>query len=185
MGLKEVALAIGVAILGALFVGFAIDALYEGPKYEDFCKNTYYNYAAPEKVRAVQVVCPQDPAELMNSCSQEKGYVDHKGYDANGCPVEPFCNYCQRDYNAAQEKYNFNLLWITAPIGLILILLGLYLTVPTISAGLLFAGILTLAQVTARIFGNLGKFSRVLILGIELALLIWIGYKKVEKHRKK
>ena len=185
MGLKEAALAIGIAILGALFIGFAIDAAYGEPKYEDFCKNTYYNYAAPQKAIPTNVVCMPDPAEILNSCSQEKGYVDHKGYDANGCPAEPFCNYCQKDYNAAQEKYNFNLLWITAPIGLILIILGLYLTAPTISAGLLFAGILTLAQVTIRIFGNLGKFSRVLILGIELAILIWIGYKKVEQKRKR
>lgn len=183
MGLKEVALAIGIAVLGSLFIGFFIDAVYGGPEYNDYCKSTY-NYYAPEKPVPSGFTCPQASRELNTQCNEDGGYVDFKAHDANGCPSEPFCNYCQRDYNTAQEKYNFNLLWITAPLGLILIILGLYLAAPTISAGLLFAGIITLAQVTIRIFGNLGKFSRVLILGIELAILIWIGYKKVEKKKR-
>lgn len=186
MGLREVALAIGIAILGALFIGFGIDAVYEEPKYEEFCTSSPV-YAEPKYLdRMGTVNCTRvDTPAMQASCSKEEGYIDYKRYDEYGCPQEPFCNYCSRDFNDAQEKYNFNLLWITAPIGLILIILGLYLGAQTIASGLLFAGILTLAQVTIRIFGNLGKFSRVLILGIELALLIWIGYRKVEHRRKK
>jgi hypothetical protein len=68
-----------------------------------------------------------------------------------------------------------------------MIILGLYLptAIDAIAAGVLFGGVLTMVQVTARVFGSLGKWWRVILLGLELVLVIWIGVKKVRDVVKK
>ena len=48
---------------------------------------------------------------------------------------------------------------------------------------MLLGGILTMIQITTRIFGNLGKWPRVILLGLELIIVIWIGIKKVHKGK--
>ena len=68
-----------------------------------------------------------------------------------------------------------------------MIILGLYLpaNIDAIAGGILLGGILTMIQITMRVFGNLGKWYRVILLGLELILVIWIGIKKVHEVKKK
>jgi len=179
MKLKKVMLAIGLGVLSALFVGFLIEAIYEGPEYDDFCK--YDRYEVPVPTSKVDICdFTYDPA-LQKNCAEEKGRIRYE-YDENGCVSKEICDYCQRDYQNERERYNKNLFLITAPIGLFLIILGLYL--PTIfdamAGGSLFGGILTMCQITARVFGDLGKWTRVILLGLELAIVVWIGVRKVQ-----
>jgi hypothetical protein len=100
---------------------------------------------------------------------------------------EEICDYCQKDFRSVFEKYNKNLFFITAPIGLLLIILGLYLPtrLDAMAGGSLLAGILTMIQITMRVFGDLGKWTRVILLGLELVIVVWIGMKKVQDTVKK
>ena len=41
MEIKKVALTLGIAILFALFIVFLVDAIYQQPKYEDYCSYQY------------------------------------------------------------------------------------------------------------------------------------------------
>jgi hypothetical protein len=177
MELKKVMLSIGVGILAALFIGFLIDAIYPAPKYEDYCNNQYYS-SPMVKDQATCNYTYDIPFE--NNCSNSKGMVQY-GYDSKGCVINETCDFCSRDYTLANENYSRNLFYITAPLGLILIILGLYLpiAIDAIASGILLGGILTMLQITMRIFGDLGKWPRVFLLGLELALVIWIGIKKV------
>ncbi|HLD15331.1 MAG TPA: hypothetical protein VJB94_02010 [Candidatus Nanoarchaeia archaeon] len=183
MEIKKVSLTIGIAVLFALFIGFAIDAFYSGPDYNDFCKSRNYPY--PEKPYQVynESLCQKlnykDP--IYTSCTQDIGYVAYD-VDENGCQINPYCETCQVKYDAENKIYSRNIFFITAVIGIIAILAGLmYIKLDAIASGFMFGGILTLIYGTARVFGDLSKVMRVVVLFIELVLLVYIGIKKSKK----
>lgn len=184
MQLKKVMLSLGVGILAALFIGFLIEAIYPSPQYNTFCKG---QFEAPIPQVTKQSPCnyAYDQA-FRTKCGNEEGMIQQE-YDSSGCVTKETCNYCNRDYQKNLEKYNRNLFYITAPIGLLMIILGLYLpiSIDAIAGGVLLGGILTMIQITTRIFGNLGKWTRVVLLGLELVLVIWIGIKKVHEGKVK
>jgi len=124
MKLKKVMLAIGLGVLAALFVGFLIEAIYESPEYDDFCK--YDRDEVPVPTSNVDMCdFTYDPA-LQKSCAEERGRIRYE-YNENGCVSKEICDYCQHDFTTERERYNKNLFLITASIGLFLIILGLYL----------------------------------------------------------
>lgn len=178
MKLKKVMLSIGVGVLAALFVGFLIEAIYPTPEYEAYCTRMF-DAPVPQVAKTAECSYVYDTS-YRNDCLTNNGML-RQDYDEQGCVVKETCDYCQRDYQEADKIYNRNLFYITAPIALLLIVLGIYLpvTIDAIASGSLLAGILTLLQITTRVFGSLGKWPRVILLGIELALVIWIGIKKV------
>ena len=179
MELKKIMLSLSVGLLAALFIGFLIEAIYPNPIYEDYCNQ--FEFSSPKIMKQELCNFTYD-FDFRNKCVNEKGMIQ-EDYNPNGCIIKETCNYCSKSFMDATEKYNRNLFYITAPIGLLLIILGLYLpsTLDAIAGGLLFGGILTMLQITMRVFGNLGKWTRVILLGLELILVIWIGIKKVKK----
>ena len=160
---------------------FLIDAIYPTPQYQNFCSEQFF----PTPIKIPTPECPNiNSIQIEQNCFKQKGEVRYN-YGENGCPKEAYCELCVRDYQDANSNYNKNIFYISAILGLIAIIVGLYLpkNLDPISSGLIFAGILILAQGTIRVFGSLGKVPRVIILGIELALIIWIGYKKVIRKK--
>jgi hypothetical protein len=191
MNLKKVAVTIGIAILTALFIGFFLEAAYPTPDYMQYCKNAQSMYSYNEKLSPLQCNTSSSYSgfnkDESKNCMNQNGTYIVSDYDDNGCPIKYFCNVCDRDYMNVMEKHELNTFYITAPIGLILIVLGLFLplTMDAVAAGLLLGGILTLLQATVRAFGNLGKWNRVIVLGVELAILLLIGWKKTLDAKKK
>lgn len=177
MKVKEVAMVIALAILTALFVGLLVDAVYQEPKYEDFCRNNFPK-AFPERGQCnVSVV----NSEEVNKCYQDMGQPEFN-YDKNGCETGfKSCNLCNKDFNTAQAKYNRNVFFIIAPIGIIAIIAGLFLNYEVVGSGFMFSGILLVAYATARYFSDMSKLFRVLVIFIELVLLIVISIKKLKK----
>ncbi len=179
MKLKKVLLALALGILGALFIGFLIEAIYESPDYGDYCER----YEAPKPSMVREELCDFTYNQAFRTkCIQEEGNIKEE-YDENGCVIKESCDYCAKEFDEAREKYNLNLFYITAPIGLLLIILGLYLpiSISAIAGGALLGGILTIVQVTTRVFGDLGRWPRVILLGLELVIVIWVGVKKVKE----
>jgi len=184
MELKKIMLSLAVGILAALFIGFLIEAIYPSPQYDDYC-NREFDIPQPQ-INNKEICDYSYDMEFRNECMNEKGRIKQE-YDENGCVIEETCDYCEKEFRDLSEKYNRNLFYITAPIALLLIILGLYLpiSIDAIAGGILLGGILTLIQITTRIFGNLGRWPRVILLGLELILVIWIGIKKVHNKKKK
>ena len=181
MDLKSIALTTGIAILFTLFIVFFIDAVYEMPKYESYCNYTYY----PEPQKVMPQNCTIASNELaVQTCYQNKG-ESRFSYDRQGCIKEQSCDYCSKSYNKANENYTRIIFYLSALLAIIAIIVGLYLPqkIDPIASGLIFGGVLILLQGTVRVFafGQLDKFVKVLVLGIELMLLIWLGYKKLLK----
>ena len=186
MKAKEVAMIIALAILGAAFVGLFVDAVYEAPKYEDFCPQKYNaepypKYVTPGQEPLCTYVAPNEEIDIINKCYADKGQPEFNN-DAKGCQTTfKECNYCNKYFNEARDIYNRNLFYINAPIGLIAIVVGLFLSYEVIGTGFMFSGILLLAYATMRYFSDMSKIFRVVVIFIELVLLIMISIKKLKK----
>lgn len=185
MDAKKIALIIGIAILLPLFLGLFMDAIYAEPKYNTYCNDSMYSYpVAPVKMYGQNQENCTDYSTTQNysECINKQGNPRFK-YDNNSCQIFDKCDYCSINFNNAQQMYNRNLFFILAPIGLIVVLLGIYLTIDYIGAGLMFAGLITMFYATIRYFSDMSKVARALVILVELLIIIWIGYKKIDTKK--
>ncbi len=181
MEAKKLAIVLAIAILLPLVIGLFIDAIYAEPKYENYCDETYpMMYKEPTST----IPCPETYAtQESQTCINQRGQPQFK-YDENNCQVFDKCDMCSLGYEQDREVYNRNVFFILAPIGLLIIILGIYLTVDYLGAGLMFAGVITMFYATIRYFSDMSKLVRALVILVELLIIMWIAYKKIEDKKK-
>lgn len=127
MSLAKTFLAIGIAIIFALFIGYGLYVVYESPSYKDY----EGNYEEFKKVR---------------------------------------------------DQYDLNISIILTIIGAVAITAGILLSpLESIGSGILGGGILTVIYGVVVSWTVLNKYLRLAILFAILILLIYLGYKKIEK----
>jgi hypothetical protein len=183
MDVKRVAMVIAITALLPLFIGLFVDAVYSEPEYKNYCNdsNYYGDYAAKAMPVNPAANCTyvQDPRDRQ--CYADGGYVV-SNYTAEGCAVFGSCNMCSKYYDDARQEYNRNIFFILLPIGLAIVILGIYLVVDYIGAGLMFAGLIVMFYATIRYFSDMSKMLRAVIILIEFLLILWIGYKKIREE---
>lgn len=189
--LRRVAIIFIIAVLYAIFVNAVIGAFYLAPKYEDYCKSSFY----PEKPRPATIdrkECPKysEPTqEELDKCAEQKGFPDYR-YDSYGCPVEyKGCNFCQRDFDNANQKYNFNYFIFSSILAVIGIAVGLLLPIhyslnEWIATGFMLGGLVTLFFGTFRYYQYLGRYIKPIVIFLELAIVIYLSYKKLKDVKK-
>jgi hypothetical protein len=166
VSVKNVVLGIAIFLL-AMFVGiYGIRAFYGAePKYENFClQNMYINQSNCELGNGTwinnggQVVSPEVPTKVIPG-----GYCD--------------TTICQKNWDAANEKYTKGVFFIAAPLGVIMIAIGaLVFGLEFVGAGLMAGGVGII------FFGVMGywRFTtdwwKFIILLVGLLVVIWIGY---------
>jgi len=184
MDVKKIAMILAITVLLPLFVGLFTDAVYQQPKYENYCNNTYYD--SPKFMPTAAVNCTDfNNNENVQKCYNKKGNPEYT-YDTNGCQTFKLCNYCSVAFNDATQKYNRNIFFILLPIGLAIVILGLYLLVDYLGAGLMFAGLIIMFYATMRYFSDMSKALRAIVILVELLVIMWIGYKKIsEEHEQR
>ncbi len=183
MDAKKLAMIIGIGVLLPLFLGFFVDAVYTAPKWEDYCgRGDYGPYAKPMTPEAAQNCTDYYSDPAYTACMDDGGMARFK-YDATGCPSFDKCDYCQKDFDQANGLYNRNVFFMLAPLGLIIVIIGIYLSVEYIGAGLMFGGLATMFYATVRYFSDMSKLLRALVLLVELLVIIYIGYKKIEDRK--
>jgi len=183
MDAKRLAMVIGIIVLLPLFLGLFVDAVYQEPKYNDFCNDTQYMYPVKPAMPAGNSGSPAVNCTYQMDVNQSKCYSDggqpRFNYTANGCETFNFCDFCNKDYSNSQQMYNRNIFFILMPIGLLIVILGIYLTIDYIGAGLMFAGLITMFYATIRYFSDMSKVLRAVVVLVELLIILWIGYKKI------
>jgi len=177
MDVKKIAMILAITVLLPLFVGLFTDAVYQQPKYENYCNNSYEYPVKPSPTN-----CSYIDTQAMNKCQVDGGMVDYT-YDSAGCQQFKSCNFCSKDFNNAQQVYNRNIFFVLLPVGLIVVILGLYLLVDYLGAGLMFAGLIIMFYATIRYFSDMSKLLRALVILVELLVIMWIGYKKIDDNR--
>lgn len=180
--IKEIILALAIVVVLNLFFNYGVFTFYKSPDYEKFC-----------------------PVEL-----NQKAYSDKQSCEAVGgkwfennepkayyrgeipVPVEPqidrkgWCDAtakCRESYEAVREVYNRNVFIILVVLGLISLGLGfLVIGASPVANGFLGGGLLSLIIGTIRYWSSMDDYLRFIILGIALAALIWLGYKKISSE---
>ena len=162
---KAFILSIVIAIVLISFVIYLKESVYPGPEWDDYCGEV----RGPKFARGFE-----EPVEIINqtSCEEEEGAKWRNGY----------CDYnyqCQKEYDKVEEKNNLVVFLVAVPAGLISIGVGIALALPSVSFGLLLGGVILTFVGTVSYWDNFSNWIRVIILGIVLAVLIWLGYKKL------
>ena len=119
-----------------------------------------------------------------DSCVNRKGNVEYK-YNASGCPYEGYCNTCQRDFNGANDSWNFTLFVVYLIISALAITAGMLLS-PTksevnrwLGTGFVLGALVCLFVATVIYFTQLNRFVRPLFIAAELALVVYLSYKQL------
>ncbi|MBI3051123.1 hypothetical protein HYY74_01560 [Candidatus Woesearchaeota archaeon] len=181
-GIRKWALAVAIAIVLNLFVNYGIATFYKEPKYEDYCREQGRPY--PEKpvnaypdshdsCRGFNV-----PEYAYKNCADLKGVIQYR-YNESGCPYEYRCETCHNDWQKAHDEYNGDVFLILVVIGVAAVAAGVLVGVESVGAGFLLGGVLSILVATIRNWSNLTDVLRFIILGLILALLVVIGYRKV------
>jgi len=169
---KQTILAIAIAIVLALFVGWGIYTIHPGPKYEQIC-----SYATK----------PVPPTITEANCAQYGGtwnsYPEvQKCTPGVECP-QGFCDMyskCQKEFQDADNAYSRLVFIIATIIGLIAVVVGgVVLRLESVSTGIMGGGVLCIIYGVIRYWGAASNWLRLIILGVILAILIWMGYKKL------
>lgn len=189
---KIALLSISIAIIFVLFVGYGISTFYESPEREDFCGETKFvdinTQAECDEQGGKWNPSPTvtKPAGNQIECTKVSEENGNMTLNCRGLQAEEssgWCDadyYCREDYNEAREDYNRNVFIITLFIGLIgLVVGGIVLRVESVGTGLMGGSLLTILYGVIRYWGEAPDILRFTILGIVLAVLVWIGYKKL------
>jgi hypothetical protein len=169
LSVKKVLLAIAIAIILAFFIGYGVVTFYD----ESCSQDNYVRY--PEKIN--YTLCNDieyNYNQQQSECYRQGGNPVYET-DENGCRIMTDCDMCRAHY----EKTVFI---INVILGISCVILGgAVLRLPSVSSGIMGGGILVLIYSTVRYWGLLQDYLRVVILGIVLAVLIWMGYKKLNQ----
>lgn len=198
---KQVILAVAIAIIFSLFVGFGISVFSPSPKWDDFCQtqspkmigtqeacesaggnwNTYDSKPVQRTVTNEFTCTRQDqnenPNQVLLSCSPGIDVTEIE-QDNGYCDTNTVCN---KEYNTAREKHDKMIFIVTLIIGIITIIVSVMLNLTSVSTGLMAGGIITIIYGVIRYWEHSTDILRFIIFGIILAILIWLGYKKLNK----
>ncbi len=171
MDKKKFLLTFAIAVIFAFFVGYGIEVFHDTPEYKDFCPEVY------------DINNEKDCLEADGQWSDEGASVEK-----SEVPVSVkgrFCHNkhdCNKGYNDLNDKHDLIVFIVSMIVGLIAIGFGIYLKKDAISTGVLAGGVLTLLYGTIRYWRHADDILKFVLLGIALAVLIYLGYKKFDKR---
>ena|SRR3989338_6422582 len=170
---KKWILSIAIAIVFTLFINYSISTFFDEPRYDIFCtQDRNFNATTSTQCEAIGGKWTTGGGYYTKPVYTEENYVTGT------------CDYdytCRTNLEQAQQEYQRNGFLVSIITGGIALLLGLFLTLPSVATGLSLGGLLTIFIGTVSYWGYLSKYIRVLILGILLLALIWTGYKKLQE----
>lgn len=165
---------IAVIIVLNLFYVYAVGLVYDEPKYETFC---------PQK--QVTIV-PQ----TQEACVAEGGAWTEDPYYGKPVPravvenapvVSGYCNLdftCSQNFEAVRKVYERNFFVALVVLGVATLLGSFALSAyGTLMTGLSFGGVMTLIVASIRYWGEMNDWLRVVVLGVALATLLYVGAK--------
>ena len=171
--IKVIILALIIAIVLCAFVIYLIQAIHPSPKYEDYCRPNYPNIENMTKTtcEAYNGTWIQDNIQYAKApypvSTQAQGYCD-------------FYTECNKTFQGIQDKYNLVVFLVAVIVGLIAVAVGIILQLTSVSSGLMLGGAFLIFYGTMTYWYKLTNWIRVILLGIALAILIWLGYKKLK-----
>ncbi len=170
------ALVLGIVIVLNLFINFSIALVYEMPQWDTYCPQKQVTIQPDTQAKCIA----EGGAWTENAMTMESkpimvpNQIEPKGY----CDV----NFtCQKNYAEALSVYNRNVFIVLVIAGVLSLGIGFFLnTYTAVSLGLSFGGVLSFIIGSVRYWSDMDDYIRVIILGLALAALIWLGVKKIK-----
>jgi hypothetical protein len=183
MDFRKYAVAAVISILYVILVQTTIDAFYPSPKYDDYCNGSYpHQVKMPRENSCFNATIPFSQEE---GCWQSGGEVRYT-YDENGCPVSFECSQCRKKFNEVNDAYLLVVFIMSSIFGVAAIIAGLYFPVEKnkihgwVASGFMVGGLFAVFVGTARYYGEMDVMVRPFVILIELALVIYLSYKKLK-----
>lgn len=173
------ALIVGIIIVLNLFFHFATQLVYKAPQYEDFCQTKQVNVqpGTQEACLAAGGSWSEGPADKPMPASIDR--------DGNVMPASAnsYCDIfftCQKNFETVNNLYRRNVFLVLVVLGLLSLVGGLAVmaTNEVISLGLSYGGVLSFIIASIQYWSAMDDYLRVIILGVALIVLIWLGVKK-------
>lgn len=169
---------IAVAILSAILIYAIADAVSPQYTWKDcggYPKGPYV---------AAADTCPKIPVDTVASaaCSAQ-GYTYQATYGADSCISGYECSTCYKDNDDQQARRNLIFFYTTFALGIIGIVVGFLLPRDAINEwvglGAIIGGVIGLFIGTVSYWGNLSRFARPFVIALELAIVLFIIYKRM------
>lgn len=189
MDIRKIIIIFVVAVLFSVFVFSVIEAVYPTPKWDDFCRESQLYREKPYATEPKNCPALSVKEEEENKCIKEElGRIAYK-YDSKGCAVSYYCETCDHKLQQANEQHSIYVFYISAILALIAIFVGMYLPAKAntlnewIGTGFMLGGTFALFFGTLQSFQALDRIVRPIVIFLELALVIFLAYKKVGNLR--
>ncbi|MGV8142670.1 MAG: hypothetical protein ACP5NS_03475 [Candidatus Pacearchaeota archaeon] len=180
MKMKNLVLGIGIFIVFALVLFQGLETFYPTPMYEDYCSFRSGPVAIGKPVECLNVPALQTKAD---ACWQSKGEFVYE-YDANGCPVDGYCDACRIDYEAALDVHSNRVFIISVIIGILVFVVGLFLlATEPVGSALMASGIWSIFYGVVKNWRNFSNSWRFLLLFVLLIVLIWVALRFNSKRK--
>ena len=173
-------LIIGIVIVLNLFYNYTLSLVFSAPEYNTFCPQKQINIAPDSQEKCVTeggawTQYPKDVNPKMlepgsvtvpNTGNQQIGYCD-----------QTFL--CQQKYEEASKTYDRNVFIVLVILGVITFVASLFLVkFDILSIALSIGAVLDFVIASIRYWGRADDLIKVLILGVALAVLVWVAIKK-------
>ncbi|MFZ2299868.1 MAG: hypothetical protein WAW00_01885 [Candidatus Moraniibacteriota bacterium] len=166
------ALIVGITIVVNLFITYLVDVIYHSPEFTDFCPESQVNRAIETEAACLEIGGQWNENIEAKSMTPQITVPVPAGYcDANYT--------CGKQFADVMKVYNRNVFVVFTTLGILLLIGSVFLQgVEAVSLGLSFGGVLSLIIGSTRYWSDMNDILRVILLGIALASLIFVAYKK-------
>ncbi len=198
MRLAKLFLSIGIAVVFVVFIAYGLYTVYEPPE-----RNHYYGMpdetGCDDKFECRQMLdnCRPEKAPLPEGEFVEERLVAPDTEECKKVYSSPEYKQCQDSLKKCKDAWKEtaprtmharNSMWILILIGIATILASMYVvSAEAIASGLLGGGVLTLLWMliyTQEYWVDYtSKYLKLVVLGLVLFILLYVGYKKIEKRK--
>ncbi|HIJ11959.1 TPA: hypothetical protein HA278_07920 [Candidatus Woesearchaeota archaeon] len=152
---KQTILSLAIALIFVLFVGYGIEVFHDNPDYPDL------HHVITEE-----------------NCTEQQGkWVQSPKFE--GQETRGFCEVGDQ-FKENRTRHDKIVFIVSIIVGLGAVIVGMVLRKDAISTGVLGGGVLTILYGTIRYWDHASDILKFILLGVALAVLIWVGYTKLK-----
>ena len=163
-------------IITNLFFYYTISFVAPEPKYENFCQT-------PNEISTTAEMCVNQGGQWTNSQLSPKEITEAVKTNSPTGWCDPDFT-CRQEFESVQSNYNKNVFIVMMVISVAMIVGGIIVSVEVLSLGMVWSGVLALIVGTIRFWNDASNIMKVIILGLGIAVLVWLAIKKMKESDK-
>ncbi|MBI4918937.1 hypothetical protein HY837_03340 [archaeon] len=175
---QQIILGIGIIVLLVAFILYGLEVFFPTPQYDQFCD--YNSKPRPYYEEPTLEICEKGNGKWFPREGPCPATIEKAPCPAGYCD---FDFYCRKEFDKAQERQSRMILLLTSLIGVGLIIAGLFVKISVVSSPLMIGGIIVFFRGVIGAWNFLSKYLQLALLGILLAVLLWVAYKRFGKSK--